>query len=105
MAPFSAGGNVDVAARVVAENLQPMLGQPVIVENKTGAGSMIGSEAVARARAPRAVNARTTADPIAIRDGGLAARNYRFGRAQSLLIPSINRNRLGMVVGRTRRPS
>jgi len=35
----------------------------------------------------------------------VAARNYRFGRAQSLLIPSINRNRLGMVVGLTRRPS
>lgn len=49
VAPFAAGGNVDVTARIVAENLQPLLGQPVIVENKTGAGSMIGSEAVARA--------------------------------------------------------
>ena len=49
VAPFAAGGNVDVTARIVAENLQPLLGQPVIIENKTGAGSMIGSEAVARA--------------------------------------------------------
>jgi tripartite-type tricarboxylate transporter receptor subunit TctC len=49
VAPFAAGGNVDVTARIVAENLQPLLGQPVIVENKTGAGAMIGSEAVARA--------------------------------------------------------
>ena len=49
VAPFAAGGNVDVTARIVAEHLQPLLGQPVIVENKTGAGSMIGSEAVARA--------------------------------------------------------
>jgi tripartite-type tricarboxylate transporter receptor subunit TctC len=48
VAPFAAGGNVDVTARVVAERLQPILGQPVIVENKTGAGAMIGSEAVAR---------------------------------------------------------
>jgi tripartite-type tricarboxylate transporter receptor subunit TctC len=48
VAPFAAGGNVDVTARIVAEHLQPLLGQPVIVENKTGAGSMIGSEAVAR---------------------------------------------------------
>jgi tripartite-type tricarboxylate transporter receptor subunit TctC len=49
VAPFAAGGNVDVTARIVAEYLHPLLGQPVIVENKTGAGSMIGSEAVARA--------------------------------------------------------
>ncbi|MEI8152332.1 MAG: tripartite tricarboxylate transporter substrate binding protein [Hyphomicrobiales bacterium] len=48
VAPFAAGGNVDVTARIVAEHLQPLLGQPVVVENKTGAGSMIGSEMVAR---------------------------------------------------------
>ena len=53
VAPFAAGGNVDVTARIVAEQLQPLLGQPVLVENKTGAGSMIGSEAVARAGAAR----------------------------------------------------
>lgn len=49
VAPFAAGGNVDVTARIVAEQLQPLLGQTVVVENKTGAGSMIGSEAVAHA--------------------------------------------------------
>lgn len=49
VAPFAAGGNVDVTARIVAENLHAILGQPVVVENKTGAGSMIGSEAVAHA--------------------------------------------------------
>jgi tripartite-type tricarboxylate transporter receptor subunit TctC len=49
VAPFAAGGNVDVTARIVAEYLHPPLGQPVVVENKTGAGSMIGSEAVAHA--------------------------------------------------------
>lgn len=48
VAPFAAGGNVDVTARIVAEHLQPLLGQPVVVENKTGAGAMIGSEMVAR---------------------------------------------------------
>ena len=31
VAPFAAGGNVDVTARIVAENLQSLLGQPVIV--------------------------------------------------------------------------
>jgi len=37
VASIAAGGNVDVTARIVAENLRPLLGQPVIVENKTGA--------------------------------------------------------------------
>jgi tripartite-type tricarboxylate transporter receptor subunit TctC len=49
VAPFAAGGNVDVTARIVAARLQAELGQPVIVENRTGAGAMIGSEYVARA--------------------------------------------------------
>ncbi|MDB5490149.1 MAG: transporter substrate-binding protein, partial [Reyranella sp.] len=49
VAPFAAGGNVDVTARIVAARLQAELGQPVVVENKTGAGAMIGSEYVARA--------------------------------------------------------
>lgn len=49
VAPFAAGGNVDVTARIVAARLHADLGQPVVVENKTGAGAMIGSEFVARA--------------------------------------------------------
>ena len=36
--PYPAGGNVDGAARIVADRLQTMLGQPFIVENKAGAG-------------------------------------------------------------------
>lgn len=47
--PYPPGGNVDVAARILAEKLQQDLGQPVIVENKSGAGGLIGSEAVAKA--------------------------------------------------------
>ena len=36
--PFAAGGPTDVLARIVAQNISPMLGQQVIVENTTGAG-------------------------------------------------------------------
>ncbi|MCZ0735217.1 Bug family tripartite tricarboxylate transporter substrate binding protein [Phreatobacter sp. AB_2022a] len=47
--PYAAGGNVDVAARILAEKLQQELGQPFVIENKPGAGGLIGSETVARA--------------------------------------------------------
>ena len=46
--PFTAGGSTDTVARIVAEKLTPRLGQPVIVENKAGAGGSIGSDLVAK---------------------------------------------------------
>ncbi|MCR0985437.1 Bug family tripartite tricarboxylate transporter substrate binding protein [Roseomonas populi] len=45
---FAAGGNTDLVARIVAERLSATLGQSVVVENRTGAGGMIGAEAAAR---------------------------------------------------------
>jgi tripartite-type tricarboxylate transporter receptor subunit TctC len=46
---FPPGGSSDTVARVVAQHLSPLLGQPVVVENKPGAGGVIGSDAVAKA--------------------------------------------------------
>ncbi|MDX2203544.1 MAG: tripartite tricarboxylate transporter substrate binding protein [Hyphomicrobiaceae bacterium] len=46
--PYPAGGNVDGAARIIADRMQTALGQNVVVENKAGAGGLVGSEAVAK---------------------------------------------------------
>jgi tripartite-type tricarboxylate transporter receptor subunit TctC len=48
--PFAAGGSTDAVARLVASGLSPRLGQPVVVENRSGAAGAIGTEAVAKAR-------------------------------------------------------
>lgn len=46
--PFTAGGAADVAARPVAQGMQELLGVPVLLENRAGANTIIGAEAVAR---------------------------------------------------------
>ena len=46
--PFSAGGSTDITARVLAENLRPLLGQTVIIENRPGAAGTIAGDAVAK---------------------------------------------------------
>jgi len=49
IAAFSAGGPSDIVARAMAKRMSEVLGQPVIVDNRTGAGGNIGAEAVAKA--------------------------------------------------------
>lgn len=48
--PFSAGGATDLSARMIATLLSKQLGQPFVVENRAGAGGMIGMGIVARAQ-------------------------------------------------------
>nr|MBF0683279.1 tripartite tricarboxylate transporter substrate binding protein [Pseudomonas sp.] len=48
--PFSAGGSSDVLGRLLAEAIRPILGQPIIVENKPGAGGNIGGDLVAKSK-------------------------------------------------------
>ena len=49
--PFPAGGTTDVLARAISNKLSAAIGQPVIVENKPGAGATLGADLVAKATA------------------------------------------------------
>ena len=49
LVPFAAGGNTDLVARMTATRLQQILGQPVTVENRTGAGGVIAVDTAAKA--------------------------------------------------------
>ncbi|MCX7932776.1 MAG: tripartite tricarboxylate transporter substrate-binding protein [Rhodovarius sp.] len=46
--PFAPGGPVDVVARLLAEKLRPRLGQPLVIENRAGAGGSLGLRQVAQ---------------------------------------------------------
>ena len=49
--PYAAGGGTDTMARAITQRLAEMWGQPIVVENRVGAGTVLGSEAVAKSPA------------------------------------------------------
>ena len=49
--PYPAGGGTDFFARLVGREMEKSLGQPIVVENRAGAGTIVGAEAVARSAA------------------------------------------------------
>ena len=63
--PVPAGGGVDTLARIIADVLQSKWGQPVVVENRSGAGGNIGAEAVYRAE-PDGYTLLFTADGLLV---------------------------------------
>ena len=46
--PYAAGGTTDIIARIVGTRLGPVLGQPVVIENRPGAGGAVGSAYAAK---------------------------------------------------------
>lgn len=47
--PFAPGGNADIVARLTGERMSAILGQPIVIENRPGAGGSVGAEQVVRA--------------------------------------------------------
>src|SRR6185312_15835623 len=68
--PFSAGGPTDALARILGERMRQSLGQPILVENVTGAGGTIG--------VGRAVHAAPDGYTLSI---GLSERMWSMGRS------------------------
>lgn len=66
LVPFAPGGPTDAMARLLAAELKSSLGQPVVVDNKGGAGGNLGAEAVARAEADGHTLLFGTSGPLAI---------------------------------------
>lgn len=64
--PFPAGGPTDIFARAVGQKMQELLGQPVILDNRSGAGGVTGIEAVAKAEPDGYTIGIGSAGPLAI---------------------------------------
>jgi tripartite-type tricarboxylate transporter receptor subunit TctC len=77
--PFAPGGGGDLQARLIAGGISGFLGQPVVVENRTGAGGNIGTVAVAQAE-PDGYTLLATTPAFAINETLHARPNYAVAR-------------------------
>jgi len=64
LVPFPAGGQLDIVVRTVTDRMSPVLGQPIVIENRTGADGNIAAEAVAKS-APDGATWLATSVPFA----------------------------------------
>jgi tripartite-type tricarboxylate transporter receptor subunit TctC len=73
--PFPPGGGTDILGRIIAERLSANLGQPVVIENRGGAGGNVGTEAAARS-APDGYTILLAAPSLAISPSLYSKLNY-----------------------------
>ena len=94
--PFGAGGPADVTARLLAQNLQDKLKQPFVVEDKPGAGAVIGTTEVARA-APDGYTLLMMSNTQTANESLLPQRGYELMRDLVAVAP-VNTSELLIVV-------
>lgn len=82
--PYAAGGGLDVVTRNVAQAMSELLGQAIVVENKTGAGGTIGAEAVSRA-APDGYTVLMAGNPELVIAPALTPAAVRYSVAKDFL--------------------
>ena len=91
--PLTAGGNLDIVARTVAEQISKGLGQPVVVENRPGASSLVGTQFVAKSAADGytlLAMANTFATvPLVVRDPGYDPLRDFTGVTLTCLVPQV----------------
>lgn len=91
VSPFPPGGGVDIVGRLVAQTLAPRLGQPIVVENLSGASGTIGTQAVARAAPDGYTVLFAPPTPITIVENFQAGLPYDPGR-DLIAIALVGRN-------------
>lgn len=77
--PYSAGGSTDTVARLVGARLSERLGQQVVIDNRTGAGTLIGTEIVAQA-VPDGYTLLMATPPLAVNPALYAKVSYDLER-------------------------
>jgi tripartite-type tricarboxylate transporter receptor subunit TctC len=96
--PLAAGGGTDIVARMIGQALSQQLGQPVVIDNRPGASTLIGTEIVARARPDGYTLLLAGSTSYSVNPALRAARAYRPSRDLAL-IAIVARVPLVLVVG------
>jgi len=94
--PYSAGGPADIYARFVGDRLQKTLAQPFVIENRPGAGAIIGTDAVAKS-SPDGYTLLMMSNTHTVNESLFAKKSYNLMRDLAPISP-INYSDLVLVV-------